>query len=47
MAFVYVLHDMLHIDEIVARMMTDALLFVTSYTIQREIIFRRKAPIGK
>jgi len=47
MLIVYILHDLLHINEIIARPISDAMLFVTSYTIQREFIFRRKSPSVK
>lgn len=41
---VYVLHDLLGVNEIIARPISDALLFVTSYTVQREFIFRKRPP---
>jgi putative flippase GtrA len=43
--FVYLLHDLLFINEIIARFCSDVVLFITSYVIQREIIFKRKMPI--
>jgi putative flippase GtrA len=47
LGLVYVLHDLLHINEIIARFFADVLLFATSYMFQREVIFRRKAPAAK
>jgi putative flippase GtrA len=44
LSIVYLLHDVLLINEVAARLVTDAFLFIISYTVQREIIFRRKAP---
>jgi putative flippase GtrA len=47
MLIVYILHDMLRVNEIIARPISDALLFVMSYTIQREFIFKRGSPAVK
>lgn len=44
---VFLQHDLLHIHEVIAKVLTDMLLFVISYTVQREIIFRRKSPALK
>lgn len=46
-SIVYLLHDVLLVNEVVARLVTDAFLFILSFTVQREIIFRRKAPAAE